>query len=155
VHSPKVVIDTSRFPLIVERFHRGVTDQDVDYMIRQFELLFHGGRRYALLVYCDPDAVVMSAAQRKRVSQWYRDCAEQVKRINVATAVVLESQLVRGAMTALNWLVEPVVQQKNVPNVREGLIYCIGALEAAKLAVPPEVLALRDATDLELKKFVA
>jgi hypothetical protein len=155
VTDPKIIVDTSRFPLIVERFRKGVTDHDVDSMIRQFELLFHGGRRYALLVYCDPDAVVMSAAQRKRVSQWYRDCTEQVQRINVATAVVLESPLVRGAMTALNWLVEPVVQQKNVPNVREGLMYCIGALEAAKLTIPPEVLALRDATDLELKRLVA
>jgi hypothetical protein len=155
VTGAKIIVDTSRFPLVVQRFRKDVTAEDIESMIRQFELLFHGGRRYALLVYSDPDAVVMTATLRKRVSQWYRDCTDQVRRINVATAVVLESPLVRGAMTAFNWLVEPVVQQKNVPTVREGLIYCISALEAANLPVPAEVRALRDASDIELKKFVA
>jgi hypothetical protein len=155
VTDPKIIVDSSRFPLVVQRFRRDVSAEDVEAMIRQFELLFHGGRRYALLVYSDQNAVVMSATLRKRVSAWYRECTEQVRRINVATAVVLESPLVRGVMTAFNWLVEPVAQQRNVATVREGLLYCINALEQANLHVPLEVLALRDASDLELKKFVA
>jgi hypothetical protein len=155
VAEPRIIVDTTRFPLVVQRFRKDVSAEDVELMIRQFELLFHGGRRYALLVCSDQNAVVMNATLRRRVSQWYRDCAEQVRRINVATAVVLESPLVRGAMTAFNWLVEPVVQQRNVATVREGLVYCIGSLEANNLPVPLEVLALRDASDLELKQFVA
>jgi hypothetical protein len=155
VLDPKIIVDTSRFPLVVQRFRKDVCAEDVESMIRQFELLFHGGRRYALLVYSDQNAVVMNATLRKRVSSWYKECTEQVRRINVATAVVLESPLVRGAMTAFNWLVEPVVQQRNVATVREGLLYCIAAMEEAKLPVPLDVLALRDASDLELKKWVA
>jgi hypothetical protein len=153
VSSGKINIDSSRFPLVVQRFSRDVTDEDVEAMIQKFELMFHGGRRYALLVYCDADANVMSARQRRRVSDWYRECADQVRRINVGTAVVIESALVRGAMTAFNWLVEPVAQQRNVPSLRAGIEYCITSLESAQVPVPLEVLGLREAHESRLKQL--
>ena len=141
------------FPLVIQRFGRDVTDEDIENMIRQFTVMMHGGRRYALLVYCDERANVMSARQRRRVSEWYRECAEQVRRINVGTAVVIESALVRGAMTAMNWLIEPVAQQRNVASLHEGIEYCIKSLEAAKIKVPDEVLALRDLPERRIKQL--
>ena len=149
----KIIVDSSLFPLVIQRFGRDVHDDDLENMIRRFQVLFHGGRRYALLVYCEEEANVMTARQRKRVSQWYRECADQVRRINVGTAVVIESALVRGAMTAFNWLVEPVAQQRNVATIHEGLEYCIRCLEAAGIEVPPEVLLLRDAPERRLKQL--
>jgi hypothetical protein len=148
-----IIVDSSLFPLVIQRFGSDVHDDDLEYMIRQFEVMLCGGRRYALLVYCGVNANVMTARQRRRVSEWYRACAEQVRRINVATAVVIESALARGAMTAFNWLVEPVAQQRNVATLREGFEYCIKSLEAHNIEVPLEVLALRDAPERKLKQL--
>lgn len=153
VRTPRILVDTSRFPLVVQRFTKGFDDDDIESMIRRFELLFHGGARYALLVYCDPDAQVVSARQRKRVSQWYEHRKDVVRAINVGTAVVIESALVRGAVTALNWLIEPISVQRNVASVREGIDYCIARLEEAHIEVPPEVFALREASDHKLRKL--
>jgi hypothetical protein len=138
---------------VVQRFGRNVEDEDLENMIRHFQVMMHGGRRYALLVYCEDNANVLTARQRKRVSNWYRECADQVRRINVGTAVVIESALVRGAMTAFNWLIEPVAQQRNVANMREGIEYCIRCLETASIHVPPAVIALRDAPERRLKQL--
>ncbi len=149
----KIVVDSSLFPLVIERFGRDVSDDDIENMIRHFQVMMHGGRRYALLVYCEQDANVMTARQRRRVSEWYKACADQVRRINVGTAVVIESPLVRGAMTALNWLIEPVAQQRNVASIHEGIEYCIKSLAAAGIEVPPEVMALRDLPERRLKQL--
>jgi hypothetical protein len=153
VRTPKIPVDHSRFPLVVQRFIKGFDDSDVESMIRTFELLFHGNRRYALLIYCDPDAPVMSARQRRRVSDWYHDHKEIVNRVNVATAIVIESTLVRGAMTAFNWLMEPRATQRNFANIHEGVNYCINMLEEANVSIPLEVLALRDVPERKLKQL--
>jgi hypothetical protein len=153
VRQPRIPVDNSRFPLVVQRMCKGFDDSDVERMIRQYELLFHGGSRYALLIYCDPDAPVMSARQRRRVSDWYKAHAEMVRRINVATCIVIESALVRGAMTAFNWLMEPSYNQRSVPNIHEGVNYLIDELEKASIHVPLEVFALRDVPERKLKQL--
>jgi hypothetical protein len=149
----RIVVDSSLFPLVIERFGRDVSDEDIESMIRKFQVMLHGGRRYALLVYCEENANVMGARQRRRVSDWYREVADQVRRINVGTAVVIESSMVRGAMTALNWLIEPIAQQRNVANLHEGIDYCIRCLEGAQIQVPHEVIALRDMPERRLKRL--
>jgi hypothetical protein len=153
VRTPKIPVDSSRFPLVVQRFVKGFDDSDVETMIRTFELLFHRNSRYALLIYCDADAAVMSARQRRRVSDWYKEHQEIVHRVNVATAIVIESTMVRGAMTAFNWLMEPKYTQRMVPSIHEGVNYLIDQLEVANVQIPLEVLALREVPERKLKQL--
>lgn len=153
VQQSKITVDTSRVPLVVQRMSSGFGDSCLEHMFRQFELLFHAGRRYALIVYCDPDSNIMTARQRKRVSDWHKQHAEQIKRINVATAVVIESSLVRGTMTAMNWLIEPLTPQRNVRSIKEALDFCLVSLQGAKVEVPSEVFALVEAPERQLKRM--
>jgi hypothetical protein len=153
VRQPRILVDNSRFPLVVQRMCKGFDDSDVEAMIRKFELLFHGNSRYALLVYCDPDAPVMSARQRRRVTDWYKAHSDIVGRMNVATAIVIESALVRGAMTAFNWLMEPSYLQRNVASIHDGVNYLIDELQKASIQVPLEVFALRDVPERKLKQL--
>jgi hypothetical protein len=150
VDGPKISIDASRMPLVVHRFRQGFDDADVEHMFRQFELLFMGGRRYALLVYTDPGAQVMSARQRKVVADWAKAHTEQIRQVNVCAAVVIESALVRGALTALTWLLEPITPQKHVRSLREGLDFCVASLISADVMVPDHVRALLDAPERKL-----
>jgi hypothetical protein len=150
VHEPKVVVDASRMPLVVQRFRQGFDDADVEHMFRQFEFLFLSGRRYALLVYTDPGPKVMTARQRKMVADWGKAHIEQIRRVNVASAVVIESALVRGALTALTWLFEPPTPQKLVRTLREGLDFCVASLISADVMVPDNVRALLDAPERKL-----
>jgi hypothetical protein len=152
VRTPKILVDTTRFPLVVNRMCKGFDDSDVEAMLKQFELLFHGNRRYALLVYCDPESI-MTARQRRRVADWYKQCSDMVSRINVASAIVIESTLIRGGMTAFNWLMEPKYTQRYVATIHEGVNYLIEELERAKVDVPLEVFALRDVPERKLKQL--
>ena len=150
MHEPKIILDASRMPLVVQRFRQGFDDAEVEQMFRQFEYLCLSGRRYALLVYTDPGPKVISARQRKMVADWAKQHAEQIRRVNVASAIVIESTLVRGALTALTWLLEPQTPQKHVRTLREGLDYCVASLIAAHVPVPDHVRALLDAPERKL-----
>jgi hypothetical protein len=148
-----IVVDSSRHPLVYLRMAVGFGDADLESMLRQFELLLYRGQRYTLLVYCDPAAKVMTARQRKMVSEWYRMRTEQVRRINVGTAIVIDSTLVRGAMTAFNWLIEPIAPQANVATIRDGIDFCIARLKEAEMTVSDDIYAMREIPDRKLKQL--
>ncbi len=67
-----------------------------------------------------------SAEQRKLWAEWTAETIEADKKQCVlATVVMLDNPLLRGALTALNWLTPPQVPQAVVGDVT-------GALEAAR-----------------------
>jgi hypothetical protein len=150
VRDPKIIVDCSRLPVVVNRLMPGFEDADLEHMCRQFEVLFISGRRYALIVYSDPGANVMTARQRKFVADWAKAHTEQIRRVNVCSAVVIENTLVRGALTALTWLLEPPTPQKHVRTLRDGLDFCIASLISANVAVPDNVRALLDGPERKL-----
>ena len=70
------------------------------------------------------------------MAHWWKANGDAIKRANIATAVVLESTLLRGTMTALNWLVEPVSPMRACRSIGEGLDYCMTMLSAEGIALP-------------------
>ena len=63
--------------------------------------------------------------------------------MNVMYAMVLESALLRGALTALLWMVEPGNPHKVTSSVEEGIAMCVEGLQEAGVKLPPSLLRLR------------
>jgi hypothetical protein len=60
---------------------------------------------------------------------------------------------VRGAMTAMQWLVEPLSKQRNFAHIGQGITFLIEQLEDAEIEVPMPMYALRDVPEHKLKQL--
>jgi hypothetical protein len=140
---PKISVDTSSFPLILHTMCAGYGREDLEYMFRVYDTLLAGKQRYAIVIHFPLDVAMMQAAERKMVSDWWIPRREQIGRMNVMFAMVLESSILRGALTALLWMVEPPNPCRVAQNTAEGVEICIEALKAAGEPLSPSVHNLR------------
>ncbi len=134
--------DTSLFPIVIVRFaETPMTDDEMHYMFAQWEKLFATApTRYAVLL--DSGRIttqMMTAAQRRAISEWEQRHAAETRRCNVGVAVLLQSSVVRGIYTAIRWLFPGVTPETSVATLDEGFDVCIKRLETAGIAVPMKV----------------
>jgi hypothetical protein len=147
--APRIIIDRSHFPVIVQTMCAGYNREDFQHMFREYELLLQGGRRYAIVVHFPLDVELMRAAERKLVAEWWLPRKEQVSRMNVITVTVLESALLRGAYTALLWIVQPPNPQRVAASVPEAVDMCAKALQEEGEPLTPALEALRSQYERE------
>ena len=140
---PKIVVDTSCFPLVLHTMCAGYGREDLEHMFRTYDALMNGERRYAIVIHFPLDVAMMQAAERKLVADWWLPRRETIGRMNVMFAMVLESSILRGALTALLWMVQPPNPCRVAASTAEGIDLCIDALKAAGESIPMQVLSLR------------
>jgi hypothetical protein len=97
-----IEVDRSRFPLVVLRHGRRYTDADFHAVtVHLNELL----RRGPFGLITDTRGSPMpSPLQRRTIIQFYADHDREIRANLLATAVVGDSTLVRGVLTALQWI---------------------------------------------------
>jgi hypothetical protein len=140
---PKIIVDTSCFPLILHTMCAGYGRGDLEEMFRTYDGLMNGKRRYAIVIHFPLDVALMTAAERRLVSEWWIPRRETIGQMNVMFAMVLESSILRGALTALLWMVQPPNPCRVAQSTAEGVDLCIEALSAAGETITPQMLALR------------
>jgi hypothetical protein len=140
---PRITIDKSRFPLVVQTMCEGYDRADIEYMFREYDALLQGTQRYALVIHFPLSVAVLRAAERKMIADWWIPRRVRIAEMNVMYAMVLESALLRGALTALLWMVEPGNPHKVTASVEEGIALCIQGLEEARVQLRPSLLRLR------------
>lgn len=141
---PQITLDDSLFPLVIQRMHGAVSDADLEHMMSwhdRFQTI--APSRYALIVHAEVAHRALNAVHRKRVAEWQARNVERTRRTTVCTAVILESAVQRGAMTALNWIAPPPTPQKAVSTMREAVEWCIAMLEEDGVSVPSSVHRFR------------
>lgn len=143
---PKIIVDTSCFPLILHTMCAGYGRLDLEQMFRTYDGLMNGKRRYAIVIHFPLDVALMTAAERRLVSDWWIPRRETIGQMNVMFAMVLESSILRGALTALLWMVQPPNPCRVAQSTAEGVEMCIEALAAAGETITPQMLALRGAS---------
>jgi hypothetical protein len=139
----RILIDRSAFPVIVQTMCQGYDRTDFEHMFREYELLLQGGRRYAIVVHFPLDVELMRAAERRLMAEWWLPRKELVHRMNAVTVTVLESALLRGAYTALLWVVQPENPQKVAGSVPEAVEMCVQVLEKEGTPLSPGLNDLR------------
>lgn len=136
----QIIIDDALFPIIVQRLRGVIADADIEAMIAWYDRLFAQARgRHAVIVHAEIGHRPLSAPQRRRIADWQNRNIDRRRALAVGTAIILESSVQRGALTALNWLAAPPAPQKAVGTMREALDWCIEKLAAAEVPIPPAV----------------
>lgn len=112
----------------------GVVDDDAfRAYLGEYQAVLAQGKPYAVL-FDASEAGVPSSAQRKLQADFMRDNAVLIGALCVGGAFVIQSTLVRGALTAILWLQPMPFRHVIVGTVAEGEAWCRGRLTAAGTA---------------------
>jgi len=126
-----IAIDDARWPLVVVTWPEDVvSDADVEeFLARSYDLVLRG--RHAVL-HIGIRASGLDSRQRRRVAEHMRERDAELSRAIVASAIVAESAVVFGMITAIGWLAPPSFPQKAFRVKNEAEAWLLELLRAAK-----------------------
>ncbi len=115
----RLELNMSRWPVVEITNPMSFTDEEWTALMSQVEQVVQRDVPFAMIndVRQGPPP---SAKQRKAIANLYREHVELVKRNWMGTAVITSSSLVKGAITALNWLMPPPHPVKVHSNYEDG-----------------------------------
>lgn len=123
-----------------------LTDADIEAYCADFEQsVLARRRRFASLVNTTRMTAAPTARQRKALADWQTATQEIGNLYNVGIAMVLSSGLIRGALTAMNWLFPPKVKTEVFSTEAEANAYLTRVLATFDLAPGPAVEQRRQA----------
>jgi hypothetical protein len=109
-------------------------------MFGEFEKLFRSSRRYALIIDTVRADRVPNAMERALLTDWDVANTANTERVNVGSAVVFNSALVRGTLTAIGWVVKRNVPMVYVATVGEAAMWCAAKLDESGIPLSNEAL---------------
>jgi len=126
------------FPLVITIREGSFDAPEVEQMAAGFERYFRRAEPYAVLNTARLGATAPDARGRLRIAQWGN--APRVRQVSkllcAGTATVVTFPWERRALTALSWLWTPPAPHLAVPNVDEGLAYCLASLGQRGVDLP-------------------
>jgi hypothetical protein len=137
----RIEFDDSYFPIVVLDLLQD-HEPDVPWMLAQYDRIFAMGRRYAGVGSGVKVTRPMNAAARKQVSDWLVTNKPNMERLCVGVALVFDSALVRGAMTALHWVAPAPMPMFYPATFEQAAQWCLGQLEQAGEAMGPNTRAV-------------
>jgi hypothetical protein len=142
----RLELDIQHWPIVVTVVRNGASEEEYErYFIEFGRKVLDREQHFTSL--CDSSSLSEppGAAQRRKIAEWEIRESERGVRLNLGIAMVFTSRIARGALTALHWLVPPRTPTVVLATREEGFEWCLGKLDAARIAVPQSVrsLALR------------
>lgn len=123
-------LSTDYWPLFVTVVPTEFSVADVDVYITAVDALYERKERFATLVETSATATMPGAAERRRLADWQNATIGRIQSYNVFTATVIRSPLIRGAMTAMNWVFRPPNEQIVCSEFDEAFTACVARLGA-------------------------
>jgi hypothetical protein len=128
-------MDTSAWPLVFTVYHRSPTVADCQTIERAYLDVYERRERFCVIAELRrvdrPDA-----ASRKRAGELEARLAPFSKRYSIGCVMVVESMIVRGALTALRWLNPAVAPEAFVPNLADAARLAGTWMRDAELPLP-------------------
>lgn len=126
------------WPFVCLQTSGSSTPADIAEIMPLFNRVFARGQKH--ISFSDARFANHDAAQRKLWADFTNATMEGSIRCAVATVVVLDGALLRGALTALNWLAPPKIPQHVAGNLDEALRMARSLALAHGLTVTPETM---------------
>ena len=129
-------IDDSAFPLVVVTHPTTWTDDEWERYLTQMRSYPSRRERYVTLTDAR-GAGTPTAAQRRRAAEVMAEDQALSKRFNVANALVYDSALLRGMITAITWITPPPVPMQSFATPEPALRWLDELYAAATSAALP------------------
>jgi hypothetical protein len=122
-------------------------DERFMWLLQQFEGLFKRQQRYVLFIDTTALSTIPAGSVRHSITKWQNEHKAETKQWCPGSAILISSRLVRGALTAMNWVQEPVIQHCYPATRREGLDWCIATVDAAGMSLSASARELLQSAD--------
>lgn len=133
--SGEVIIYTSDWPFVVEKFpDHPQSDEELQKLFDDAMALLERRQVFVQLVDTRMRSI-WNPAQRRRAAGWIKEVSDQAKEFCCGAVVFTHSEIVRGALTAMLWLVPLPYPVKVVTSVEAGVR--AGTLMLAERGVTP------------------
>lgn len=131
-----VVVDLSRFPLVITTISGRLSLADADLIISEQYAILRRGLPHVNLFDATqaterPDAIV-----RRRLGEFTGRSAFLSKRSALGSALVIPNPVLRGVVTSIHWIGRPLVPTKHFADVGGGLAWCLAELRKVGLDIP-------------------
>jgi len=144
---------TEYAPVIIRQMRGQLSDETVkaqlDGIAEQLALADRKGIKIVTVVDM-AQAARPNAVQRSMQSAWFEKHEEMLRRVNLGSAFVVRSQLVRGAITAVFWMRPLPHPHTVVTNLGDALDWAIDKLRAANITPPDRLVYDRASALLDL-----
>jgi hypothetical protein len=132
------------FPLVLVTCPVSPNEANVREMFARLHDVRQKCMRHGIVMDTRPVREVADAKLRKVLVDLTKASADDTRRWCVSTAVVVESALVRGAMTAIAWVFPPPTPTLTVATLREGVDWCCAKLEAEGIQLSADTALYRE-----------
>ena len=130
-------------PLVVFTIHGDMSVDDIDAMFASWREVFARKERFVSLSDARGAKSMPSAKERARVAEGIRSIEALSVQYSLGNATIVSSPLLRGAMTAIEWVQKPKVPSAYFGSLIEGCDWCVGRLRGVGLAVTPGIAAFQ------------
>ena len=117
-----VRFDDSRFPIVEIAFEEPIELEDVDAFATQCRVWLAREVRH-VSVFDGRALLRLGADRRQRFAQVATDLGDESKRWVICSCLVFTNPIVRGIVTAINWLSPPPVEQHMFSDREAALAY--------------------------------
>lgn len=135
------VVRTEHWPFVMSELPSRLDEAGLERFMAIHDGLLARQQPYVTLTDCTAIAEIPNAAVRRRIGEWNKKIEADIRRYNIATAIVISNGLVRGALTALQWLAPPPQPTEVVARPYEGARFLLQQMQRHGMAVTP---GLRD-----------
>lgn len=113
-----IEVDISLWP-IVRCAPRGVVpDEAYAGMFLTFEKLWDKGERFLTVTDTRMNESV-SARQRQLIGAWVNERGDLIKKFSLGSIIIVDSAMIRGALTAIGWVAQPDLHSSYVSDWSE------------------------------------
>lgn len=135
---------TAHFPLVIVTCPARFEATNVKTVLDAYSNeVFEGRRKFVLVVDALGIKELPSALVRRAITDWMQRVESIGQRYTLGMAMATPSAIVRGAMTAVNWVVPPKIPMSYEPTMAAAVDWAIARLESANEHVPAAVRAYR------------
>jgi hypothetical protein len=137
VSKPAIDVDAALWPLVVIRYDGKTTPADWERMFAIYRELHRRGERFYTLNdgRCSG---VPSAVERAVIGRHTLATEAVTRKLLIATCIVIDNALIRGALTAIHWLAPPAYSTTVVASVAEGYVVAAEAITKDGKELHPE-----------------
>ena len=128
------------FPVITFDVHDHASIDDLEAMFAIFEQVEHRSGMHVTLTDASAVRAMPDAKTRRFVAEKQAIADAKYGPKSVGAVIIVDSAIVRGALTAINWIKPVKARQHYVATRLEGLRLCVQWLEAGGVAVPESVV---------------
>ncbi len=130
--------DVQHFPLVLVRSPAVIDEDGIRDMFARFDELYRAKKRYAAVIDSTRTRELPTPKLRKVLTDLTEASTADARRWCVGTAMVVNSSIVRGLLTAVAWVVQSPTPTVHVATPREAVNWCRARLETAGIGLSPE-----------------